>query len=69
MDEAEKVVREAGVTVAREVILEDFQRLVHDLDCDCPNASPTGALAALVLADWSVADATHAWLRARGYER
>lgn len=67
MDDTAKVLRDIEIATARSVILEDFPRLVHDVDCDCEAACRAGALAALVLADWSIADATQAWLEARGY--
>lgn len=69
MNERQRELRDVEIGVAREMILEDFPRLVHDVDCSCAGADRTSALAALVMADWSVADATQAWLEARGYVR
>lgn len=67
MDEREREYREIEIAAARGTILDNFPRLVHDVDCDCGATNRTGALAALVMADWSVADATQAWLKARGF--
>lgn len=49
---------------ARDLVVLNFDKLVHDYHCLCDTASAVRAAAALAACDWTIQDAFSAWYEA-----